>query len=158
MNKKHELISKYIKTYSGFKENKIKGLDNKKKSLKIKLEDELIKLNRLLNLKEKLKNEEERYNEIYDSLLKILKSRGILFNIYNNNFKIKEWDNLFIKKINDLYVLVNKSGESLHIIEEKYNDAIEYIINNYTYSLIITRKDDNLIKSQLRILGKLNLK
>jgi hypothetical protein len=158
MNKKHELLSKYIKTYSGLKKNKIKVLDNKKKNLRIKLEEELSKFNNLLNLREKLKKEDERYNEIYDSLVKILKSRGILFNIHNNNFKIKEWDNLFIKKINNLYVLMNKSGESLYTIEEKYNDAIEYIIDNYTYSLIITRKDGNLIKSQLRILEKSNSK
>ncbi len=158
MDKKHKLLSRYIKTYSGLKKNKIKILDNKKKNLQIKLEEELSKFNNLLNLKEKLKKEGERYNEIYGALVEILKSRGIVFSIYNNNFKVKEWDHLFIKKINDLYVLMNKSGESLYIIEEKYSDAIKYIIDNYTYSLMITRKDGNLIKSQLRILEKLNSK
>ena len=152
MNKKDGFLSKYIKAYSDFKQKQVNVLDNKKKNLQIKLKNEVSKFQELLNIKESLKKEDERYDETYNSLIKILKSRGILFNIHNNNFQVREWDNLFIKNINGLYMFMNKSGDSLYVIEEKYNDVVKYIINNYSYSVIVTRIDINSIKVQVRIL------
>ena len=104
MNKKDGFLSKYIKAYSNFKQKQINVLDNKKKNLQVKLKNELSEFQELLNIKESLKKEDERYDETYNSLIKILKSRGILFNIHNNNFQVREWDNLFIKNINGLYM------------------------------------------------------
>ena len=47
---------------------------------------------------------------------------------------------------------MNKNGDSLYVIEEKYKDVIKYIIDNYSYSVIVIRIDINSIKVQVRIL------
>ncbi|NMM64026.1 hypothetical protein HBE96_15360 [Clostridium sp. P21] len=158
MKKKYGLLSKFIKIYRNSKKKQISILDNKKENMKIQLEEELSKFNNLSNLREKYKKENEKYNEMYNSLMEILKSRGILFNIHNDNFKLKEWDKLSIKKVNEVYVLTDKNGQPVHNIEKKYNNTIKYITDNYSYSLTVIRKDGNLVKAQLRILEKTNLK
>lgn len=153
MKKKYGLLSRYIRSYSKSKKKQISELDNKKENMKIKLEEELSKFNNLLNLRERFKKENEKYDEIYNSLIQILKSRGIIFNIKNNS-ELQEWENLIIKEVNSLYSLVNKKGESIHNIDKKYGNTIKYIIDNYSYSVTIIRKDGNLVKAQLRILEK----
>lgn len=154
MSKKEGLTFKLLKIYNNFKEKQIFNLDSKKENLQIKLKSEVDNFDKLLNMKEKLRQEEQKYNKIYNLLMEILKSRGILFNIHNNNFQVKEWDNLFIKDISSLYSFVNKNGDLLYTFEKKYNDAVDYIVNNYSYSVIVIRKDINLIKVQLRILER----
>ncbi|AWI05263.1 hypothetical protein [Clostridium drakei] len=153
MKKKYALLSRYIRSYSKSKKKQISELDNKKENMKIKLEEELSKFNNLLNLKERFKKENQKYDEVYNSLMEILKSRGIIFNIKNNS-EVQEWENLIIKEVNSVYALVNKKGEPIHNIDKKYGNTIKYIINNYCYSVTIIRKDGNLVKAQLRILEK----
>ncbi|WPC39246.1 hypothetical protein [Clostridium sp. JS66] len=157
MKKKYGLLSRYIRSYSKSKKKQISELDNKKENIKVKLEEELSKFNNLLNLRERFKKENEKYNDVYNSLIEILKSRGIIFNI-NNKSELQEWEKLIIREVNSLYVLVNKKGESVHSIDKNYSDTIKYIINNYYYSVTVIRKDGNLVKAQLRILEKLNSK
>ncbi|MBC2580443.1 hypothetical protein [Clostridium sp. DJ247] len=152
MKNKDKFLSKYIKAYNEFKKKQIAALDKKKINIESKLKEEIIKFNKLSEMKETLKKENDRYDATYSSLIKILKSRGILFTIPNNNFNIKEWDNLFIKNINGLYVLVNKNEDLLYAINEEYSDVVKYIINNYSYSVVVIRKDAHLIKIQLRVL------
>ncbi|AKA68419.1 hypothetical protein [Clostridium scatologenes] len=153
MRKKYGLLSRYIRSYSKSKKKQISELDNKKENMKIKLEEELSKFNNLLNLRERFKKENEKYDEIYNSLIQILKSRGIIFNIKNDS-EIQEWENLTIRNVNSVYALVNKKGESIHNIDKKYGNTIKYIIDNYSYSVTIIRKDGNLLKAQFRILEK----
>lgn len=152
MGDKDEFLHKIMKNYNEFRLRNIDSLDAKKHTLEIKLQEEIHKSNELLDMKNRLKEEEERTNAMYYSLVEILKSRGIIFDIPNNNFKVNEWDNLHIKKLNGLYSFIDKNGIHLYTFEKKYNDTVEYIISNYSYSIIIIRIDKYSIKAQLRIL------
>lgn len=154
MNKKERLTSKLVETYNRFKLKQIFNLDSKEKNLKVQFKNELDEFYKFSNMKEKLKQEEEIHDKVYNSLIKILKSRGILVNIPNKNFQVKEWDNLFIKDINSLYSLISKNGDLIYAFEKKYNESIKHIVNECSYSVIVIRKNENSIKVQLRILEK----
>lgn len=152
MNKKDELISKLINKYNSYKKKEILNLENKKDKLQTQLKRELDRFDKLLNTKKSLEREYVKYDELYYSLIDILKFRGILFDIPDKDHRVKEWDNLFIENINGLYSFTNKNGKKLYTIEKKYNDTIQHITNNYNYSVVVVRKYGNLIKAQLRII------
>lgn len=152
MSEKDELISKFTNKYNDLKNKEINNLSNKKKELQVKIQKEVDKSNDLTRLHTRIKAEEEDANALVKSLLRIVKSRGMIFNIHNKDFKVKEWDHLKIEKINGLYSFMSKNNENLFTLSKKYNDAIEYIMNNYSYSVVVIRMDSYLIKAQLRII------
>ena len=142
----------FTNKYNALKNKEIGDLNNKKKELQVKIQKELEKFNELIRFQEKIKEEEENANISINSLLRIVESRGIIFNIYNKNFQIKEWDHLNIEKINGSYKIIGKKGESLYTINLKHNSAIDYIVKNYSYSIVVIRMDSYSIKAQLRII------
>lgn len=152
MSEEDELLSKFTSKYNNLKYKEINYLNNKKEELQVKIQKELEKFNEFTRLQKRLKVDEENANTSLNSLLRILKFRGIIFDVYNKNFKVKEWDHLHIKKVNGLYSFMSKSGENLFTLSKKYNDAVEYIVNNYSYSVVVIRIDSYLIKAQLRII------
>lgn len=158
MVKFNKILSQFIKKYSDFKEKRIFKIENKGASLSLKIKKEKIKFEEALKIKEKLKAEDEEYEKMYKSLVRILESRGIILNVHNRNYKIREWDNLSIKKINGLYGLVNKSRENeiIYLFQKRYIGTIEHIVRNYRCSIIVTRMDKQYIKMQLRITGQLD--
>ncbi|WML37614.1 hypothetical protein [Clostridium sp. OS1-26] len=151
MSEKDGLLSKLIRTYNDFKNRKINNLDSRKEKLKLKLKSEQSDFNNLINEKEKLKEEDKNVDLVFNSLVTILKSRGIIFDVPNKNFQVKEWDNLYIKKSDNLYSFANKNGVCLYVLEKKYGDVMEYIVNNYSYSIVVIRKNPHSLKVQLRI-------
>ncbi|MTK10918.1 MAG: hypothetical protein F8N39_02050, partial [Clostridiaceae bacterium] len=109
MSEKDGLLSKFIRIYNDSKNRKINNLDSRKEKLKLKLKSEQNDFNQLINEKERLKEENKRIDSVFNSLVAILKSRGIMFDIPNKNFQVREWDNLYIKKKNNLYSFINKN-------------------------------------------------
>jgi hypothetical protein len=151
MSEKDGLLSKLIRIYNDSKNRKINNLDSRKEKLKLKLKSEQSDFNNLINEKEKLKEEDKKVDSVFNSLVAILKSRGIMFDIPNKNFQVREWDNLYIKKSDNLYSFVNKNGVCLYVLEKKYYDVMEYIVKNYSYSIVVIRKNPHSLKVQLRI-------
>lgn len=151
MNEKDDLLSKLIRKYNHSKSRKMNNLDIRIEKLKLRLKSEKKDFDQLINEKEKLKEEDKKLNLVFNSLMMILKSRGIIFDIPNKNFQVREWDNLYIKKLDNLYSFVNKNGVCLYVLEKKYSDVIEYIVNNYSYSIVVIRKNPHSLKVQLRI-------
>ncbi|MBV7272417.1 hypothetical protein JMF89_06965 [Clostridiaceae bacterium UIB06] len=152
MSEKDELLSKFTNKYNDLKNKEISDLNNKNRELQVKIQKGLERFNELMCLQKKIKEEEEEANISLNSLLRIVESRGIIFKIHNKNFQVKEWDHLNIEKVNNLYRIISKKGESLDTLASKYNDALDYIINNYSYSIVIIRMDSYSIKAQLRII------
>lgn len=153
MKKREKVLSKFMNKYNNFKKQGIAKVENKIKDLSLKIKKESLKFDELIKTREKFKEENNKYDEVYNSLIEVLKLRGLLFNIPNKNFKVREWDNLLIKKINGRYELINKNKEPLYLFEEKYSEVIEHIMTEYYYSVVVTRIDRRYIKVQLRITG-----
>lgn len=151
MNISEKLFSKLIDKYSNSKQITVTNLENKKSFLKANIDKELEKFNELSKKEQNIVEKYKRYKAIYTSVITVLKAKGIIFDIPNRRFKVREWDNLYIHKAKDMYNLMNKSGESLYVIDKKYNNAIEEVIKKYNYSIVIVRMDPNFIKAQLRI-------
>lgn len=90
----------------------------------------------------------------YETLILLLHKQGINFNIRNKNLKLQEWENLFFNKKNNTYYLTTKGEDEIYIINNRYNQAIEDIISQYQYSLVITRIYGDNIKINFRVIGK----
>lgn len=150
----NSLFSRLIKSYDKSKKNKIKNLDSRINELNIKIEKQTKRYDENLNISEEIKKKEKELDKIYVFLITILKSRGIIFQISDENVNVHEWQNLYIKKINENYNLVNKDGNIVSKIESKYYDFISHVVKNYNYSVLVIRKDSYFIKLQLRIIQK----
>ncbi|WP_446899064.1 hypothetical protein ACSVC9_03980 [Clostridium sp. LBM24168] len=152
MNKSDELFSKFIRNYDMRKKNKILNLDNKIKMLKVKLNTQNEQYNKILEIKENIEEKSIEIDKIYKKLLELLKSRGIIFEITVKNININEWENLHIKLVNGRYKLIRKNGEFVYEIKNKFYNSIEHIVRNYKYSIVVIRKDNYIVKLQLRII------
>lgn len=151
MHNGNELFSKLIIDYDLGKRKKITDLNNKIWKLNLELKKQNKRYIKNLELKKVLKKKETNINNIYDKLIYILKSRGIIFEIAAKNIDVDEWENLYIKLLNKKYRLVDKNNKIIYDIEDRYCNSIEYIIRNFKYSVIVMRKDVYFIKLQLRI-------
>ena len=151
MSEKDNLLSKLIKEYDDSKNRKIKGLDDRRENLRLKLKSEKMAFKQLTDKKKRLELEYANLDLELNSLLIILKARGIIFDIPNRKLQIKEWDNLYLRKIDNLYNFVNRSGVSLYILDKKYYEVMDYIVKNYSYSIVVIRKNPHYLKVQLRI-------
>lgn len=153
MSERDDLLSKVIRKYNDSKNRRISNLDGRKEKLKLKINNEQNDFKQLIKEKEKLKEENKRVNSVFNSLVAILKSRGIIFDIPNKNFQVREWDNLHIKKSDNSYSFVNKSGVCLYVLDKKYCETMDYIVKNYSYSIVVIRKNPHSLKVQLRIVA-----
>ncbi|MBA5850330.1 hypothetical protein H2684_03230 [Clostridium sp. cel8] len=147
----NKLFLKIIHKYEKMKKNKVVKLNKKIDKLHDEIEKENIKYKDLLKLRETVKIRKSETEYKYNMLIMILKSRGIIFEI-QTKYSIKEWENLYIKFIDERYKLINKKGCIVYEIEDKYYSTIEHIIKNYKYSIVVIRKDAYFYKLQLRII------
>lgn len=152
VNENENMLHKFIKNYTENKQNRAGNLETKKEKLEIQLRKEEEKLDKLSAIKKELISKEKSYDEVYAYLLQILKSRGILFDIPRSAVEIEEWDNLYIKRKQGVYSLIDKNQQVVYSIDEKYYDSIEHIVTNYKYSAVVVRKDAYFLKVQIRIL------
>ncbi|MCH3963185.1 MAG: hypothetical protein LKE46_02840 [Clostridium sp.] len=152
MNGIDELFSRLMRRHDMRKRNRILNLDNEIKVLnkKLRIQDE--RYNKILKTDKYVREKNIKIEQKYKELLKILKSRGIIFEITSQNINVREWENLYIKLIDGRYKIINKNGELIYQIKDKYYNSINHIINNYKYSIVTIRKDNYIVKLQLRII------
>lgn len=133
------------------KENEFRKLEEKKFKLSREIEQENIKL---INNKEKLERlnlENEQMKNQYNSLKDMAINRGIVLGIENKNYKIKEWDNLFIEKKGNKYILLTKNREEIYSLEKDDFLVFQDLFSEgYSSSVIVIRVTPKLIKVQVR--------
>lgn len=143
------------KYYIKQKENEFKKLEEKKLKLSREIEQE----------KDIFKTNEERLGKLeiqnlqlrdqYNSLKKIILNRGIVLDIENNRYDIKEWDNLYLEKKGNKYVIVLKGGIVIYNFEGYISEILKDIFEEQlTSSLVVFRITPRLIKIQLRFRKK----
>ncbi|MBP2033690.1 integrase/recombinase [Clostridium algifaecis] len=148
------MFSKFLLDYDKSKKSKIKNLDSRINELNTKIETQGKKYNENLSLMENIKKKENELDKTYKLLIKILKSRGIIFQVNARNLIVQEWQNLYINKANGNYNLVDKESNIICEIGNNFHDFISHILKNYSYSVLVIRKDEYFITLQLRIIEK----
>ncbi|OOV50774.1 hypothetical protein B1A66_12865 [Clostridium botulinum D/C] len=133
------------------KENQIESLKNKALNMNKNIEKEIDTMKKNKQVLEKLKQKKSMLLNQYNYLLNKVKYEGIFINIRNNNYSIKQWENLFIIKQNKEFIIVNKKGEHLDILQKElvgilYNELIEK-----RYSLMVMRISSRVIVARLII-------
>lgn len=147
-----KILTKFIKIYNSNKQEELKKLEKTKVKLLSSIERE--KEKQLLFQKEEqdLLQSFKILDPTYFELIDILKDKGVLFEISNKGQAVEEWDNLFMENIKSKYYFTNKYGSIMYQLEEEYKEAIKYILERYSYSLLVIRIDKNRIKVQFRII------
>ncbi|MCD3288070.1 hypothetical protein G8U99_08060, partial [Clostridium botulinum C/D] len=80
-----------------------------------------------------------------------VKDEGIFINIRNNNYSIKQWENLFIIKQNKEFIIVNKKGEYLDTLQKEVVDILYNELIEKRYSLMAMRISTRIIVARLII-------
>lgn len=143
------------KYYIKQKENEFSKLEEKKLKLsrEIEQEKEIFKTNEEKLGKLEIQNLQLR--DQYNSLKKIIINRGIVLDIENNRYDIKEWDNLYLEKKGNKYVVVLKGGIVIYNFESYVYEILKDLFDEQlTSSLVVIRITPRLIKVQLRFREK----
>ncbi|MCM0650713.1 hypothetical protein NBE98_20325 [Clostridium swellfunianum] len=143
------------KYYIKQKENEFSKLEEKKLKLsrEIEQEKEIFKTNEEKLGKLEIQNLQLR--DQYNSLKKIIINRGIVLDIENNRYDIKEWDNLYLEKKGNKYVVVLKGGIVIYNFESYVYEILKDLFEEQlTSSLVVIRITPRLIKVQLRFREK----
>lgn len=143
------------KFYIKQKENEIKKLEEKTLNLErqIEYEENLAKKNR--QDFEELKDKNLYLKTQYNTLKSTLISMGVLLDIENINYNIKEWDNVYLKKRGNRFLVITKNQEELLFIDKETSSILQDIFNDgYVCSLVVIRVSEKSIKVQLRFILK----
>lgn len=136
--------------YLSVVENKINKLNYKKEQFDL----ELIKENQLLKQNnsdiEKLKFEKDILQDRYNSLLELLQSDGIIFEMNFSEYIPQQWENLFIVKTLSGYQIKTKAGSNLMMLDKDISNILKDISKRDSYSLIVIRATDKTAMVQLR--------
>ncbi|SUY47531.1 Uncharacterised protein [Clostridium putrefaciens] len=146
------MLTKFIKIYNSNKQEELKRLGETKIKLLKKIEIEKEEYNLLQHDEQESLEKFKVLDRSYVELMDILRNKGMLFEISNKGQVLEEWDNLFVDNIKSKYYLKNKYGSIIHELEEEYKEPLKYILDRYSYSLLVIRIDKNKIKVQLRIM------
>lgn len=148
-------MKKLNKYYIKHKESELKKLDEKKARLSEEIGQERSKLNANRLSLEKIKSENTLIKDAYKNLKNMIVSRGIIFDIENNSYNIKEWDNLFVEKKGSKYVVAFKNGEELYNFEKDHYILLQDLFSvGYSCSLVVIRVSSKSIKIQLRFINE----
>lgn len=134
------------------KEKELQLLEHKREVYlkEIEKQEEALKRNR--ESFEKLEYENMLLKDRYNSLKRVIKERGIIIDIINDNYAIKEWDNLSINKEGDFFIVFSKRGERIKELDKDTTELVEEIIKEQgRYSLVVIRVDSRHIKALLRL-------
>ncbi|WP_125154360.1 hypothetical protein [Clostridium rectalis] len=141
----------FNKFYAKIKGNKLEDLDrrieqckNQIKVLQFSKEEKTKKL-------QHLKLENEILTEKYLRIIELILDRGIIIDILNKGYKIKEWDNLYLIKRKETMVICSKNNEVIKIFNKEESKELEKIIKNKNYSIVVTRIEGKYIKIQFRV-------
>lgn len=130
--------------------NKIKKLDLKK----IKYEEGIIQQNMVLehnnSATQELKVTKAILHDEYNSLIRLLKKQGIIFEINFIEYNPHQWENLFIVKTSKGYEIKTKAGRMLMMLDGEISKIIQDVNKRNSYSLIVIRVTDKVALIQLR--------
>lgn len=99
--------------------------------------------------KEKIKN--VVLNTRYNALVKKMKSEGAIFEIENQKFDIREWENLNLGKEGRNYVLKTVYGNVIYKFDHSIGNCIGSLISNNEFSFIVVRVEKSKLKVQFRL-------
>ncbi|KAJ50287.1 gas vesicle protein [Clostridium tetanomorphum] len=140
----------FSKFYAKVKQNRLEELDKKIKEYK----EEIEKLKDITEGKNKelqhLKLDNEILMEKYSRLMQLILDRGIAIDIINKNYKIKEWDNLYLVEKNNLISICSKNNEEIKMFTKEESYEIKNLIKSREYSIVVTRVEKKFIKIQFR--------
>jgi len=134
------------------KEKELQLLEKKKGmyTKEIEKQEEILKRNKE-NL-EKLEYENMLLKDRYNSLKRVIKERGVVIDIINDNYAVREWDNLSLNKEGDCFIVYSKRGERIKELDRDTTGIFEEIIKEQgRYSLVAIRVDIKHIKALLRL-------
>jgi hypothetical protein len=136
--------------YLSVVENKINKLNYKKEQYDLELmkEEQLLKQNN--SDIEKLKFEKNILLDGYNSLLELLQSDGIIFEMNFSEYIPHQWENLFIVKTLSGYQIKTKAGRNLMMLDKDISNILKDISKRDSYSLIVIRTIDKTALVQLR--------
>lgn len=137
------------------KEKELKRLDINKEKLSESIENEK-EISEIYT--EHLQKEQEEnllLKKQYDKVKDAVVNRGIILDIENNNYDIKEWDNLFLYKNGTKFSVVSKKQEDLYVLDNYMNGVLEQFSSaNYSFSVVVIRVTKKIIKAQIRFVKK----
>lgn len=134
-------INKYKEYLEKEKLNIESKISEKQKNISIEKEnlDNLIK-------------EKNKVTAIFNIRKKILLNKGVIFTV-ENKYGLKQWDNLFLKKKEKLFWVVDKNGRTIHIIDEELSEIIrDFLKENIGISVLVIREDKRTLFIQLRFI------
>lgn len=147
-NTDSSILNKYIKN----KEDFIHSLDNNINKLKNDIEVKKEEISKNKVLLEQIKFKKSLLQDKYKSLLRILKQRGCMIYIKNNDYNLSEWENLYIRKERNNYGIISKNGSILSELDDRLVKIFNKEIDENKYSLIIIRIEGKNIKIKFSII------
>lgn len=153
MDKKGAFDSRRVNDYYiRSKENEIKKLDEKKLSLEKQILAEKEKSDENKKLLAKIEMENQLLKQQYENLVQMVESKGLTFDIANNNYDIKEWDNLILAKRGSGYIVLSKKGDELEVLDKDTNIILKDLLKEkINYSFVVVRVTNKNIRAQFRI-------
>lgn len=134
-------INKYKEYLEKEKLNIESKISEKQKNISIEKEnlDNLIK-------------EKNKVTAIFNIRKKILLNKGVIFTV-ENKYGLKQWDNLFLKKKEKLFWVVDKNGRTIHIMDQELSEIIrDFLKENIGISVLVIREDKRTLFIQLRFI------
>jgi predicted RNase H-like nuclease (RuvC/YqgF family) len=137
------------------KENELKKLEEKKAKLSREIVQETSELENSKENLEKLKLENNMLKEQYGNLKKLIKSRGIILDIENNRYNIKEWDNLYIKRKTSRFFILSRNEEEIYSLGNATCMLMEDMFSaGCSCSIVVIRVTAKWLKLQIRFIKK----
>jgi hypothetical protein len=131
-------------------ENKINKLNYKKEQYEVELAKENQVLKKNNSDLEKLIFEKDILQNGYNSLLELLHSDGMIFEMNFSEYKPHQWENLFLVKTIRGYEIQTKAGNNLMMLDKNISEILKDICKRDSYSLIVIRTTDKTALVQLR--------
>lgn len=150
-NNKHisrEISDYYIKS----KQKQMKQIEDSNKRLQELIETEKIRIVENNNKLQQVNFQNNMLQDEYNSLKRVIKERGLIIDISNDNYELKEWDSLNFSRVGRYYTLASKKGEALKEYDERTSDLFRELAAEYgDYSALVIRTDPKLIRVQIRL-------
>lgn len=138
------------KLYLKLNERQLISLDSKIKELQIQIEAKRNLLEQNKHFLNRLDQENALLKKQYEYFIKLFQSENKTFTISNNNYIISTWENVFIKKRINHYVIQTKREQNIYDFDENMNEFFDYLIT-LSYSLLVISTDSYRIILQLRV-------
>lgn len=136
--------------YYKLKERRLKDLEQKIQNLKEEIEKEKLLKDRSAVYLDKLLEENKALKEHYEQQVKLLAKRNNTITLKNNNYNVKQWENLTLAKIGSNYAIQTKAMETLYVFEDDMKDFLQ-LLQTLDYSIIVLSVDSSRVVIQFRI-------